>query len=169
MDLESMAAIVDDMAIQHDYPGYDIRSLKMGLPESITKSPAKLFYAALRHDSTLMRLAALRWFWERPSSARQYTRTIAEAMNDTDEWVRREAIRVMERLHKVDDKFTIQLAERLTDSDVEVRKAAAKALGKLGCTAPQILDLLHKAAEDSDHEVRWKAQKALRQLGAYVA
>jgi HEAT repeat protein len=169
MDLDKLAQIVEDMAIQHEYPGYDVRSLKMGLPQEVTKAPAKLFNAALKHENALVRLAALRWFWERPGVAKQYTRVIADLIDDGDEWVRMEAIRVIERIGTVEEKIAVQVAQRLTDEHVEVRKASAKALGKLGSKAQPVIDLLRKASEDSDHEVRWKAQKALRQLGAYVA
>ena len=169
MDLEKFAEIVDNMAIQHDYPGYEVRSLKMGLPDSVTKAPAKLFNAGLKHENTLVRLASLRWFWERPGVAKPHLRVIAELMEDSDEWVRMEAIRVIERIGSVEEKIAVSVAQHLTDPDVEVRKHAAKALGKLGSKAPAVIDALKKASEDGDHEVRWKAQKALRQLGAYVA
>jgi HEAT repeat protein len=169
MDVESLASVVEEMALQHEYPGYDVRSLKMGLPAEYLRGGSKLFNAAVKHSNPLVKLAGLRWFQEKPGIAKQYSRVIAECLNDGDEWVRAEAALCLERIGTADEKIAMRIAELLSDSDVMVRKAAAKALGKLGCKAQPVIDALHKATEDSDHEVRWKAQKALRQLGAYVA
>lgn len=169
MDLEKFAEIVEDMALQHDYPGYDIRSLKMGLPLEVVNSTHKLFKDGLKHENALVRLASLRWFQERPGVAKQYVRVLDYALEDPDEWVRMEATLCLERIGNVDSKIAIHISTLLGDSSIPVRKAAAKALGKLGCRDQVVIDELKKATEDSDHEVRWKAQKALRQLGAYVA
>src|SRR5690348_16541194 len=114
MDLDELAQIVDDMAVQHEYPGYEIRSLKMGLPQEVTKASPKLFNSALKHESVLVRLAALRWFWDKPGVAKQYMRPIAECINDSDEWVRMESIRVIERISGVEEKIAIQIADKLT-------------------------------------------------------
>jgi hypothetical protein len=169
MDLDRLAEIVDDMAVQHDYPGYEIRSLQMGLPVEVVKSQPKLFGDALKHNNVLVRLVGLRWFWDNPGRTAPFMRVMADCLDDPDEWVRREAIRTLERASKTDEKVAARIALRLTDEATEVRKAAAKALGKLGFKSTPIIEALQKATMDSDHEVRWKAEKALRQLGAYVA
>jgi HEAT repeat protein len=169
MDVEKLAAIVEEMGLQHAYPGYDVRSLKMGLPQEVIKAPGKIFHAALKHDNPLVRLAALRWFQEKPGIARAFANSIAECTGDPDEWVRAETCLALERISEVDEKAAVRIADLLKDESVMVRKAAAKALGKLGCQAQPVIDALMKATEDSDHQVRWKAQKALRQLGAFVA
>lgn len=169
MDVDKLAAIVEEMGVQHAYPGYDVRSLKMGLPQEVTKAPGKVFHGALKHSNPLVRLAALRWFQEKPGIARAFAKTIAECIADEDEWVRAEACLALERIAVVDEKIAIRIADLLKDDSAMVRKASAKALGKLGCQAKPVIDALLKATEDSDHQVRWKAQKALRQLGAFVA
>src|SRR5437867_2951675 len=113
MELERLAQIVDDMAVQHEYPGFEIRSLKMGLPAEVVKSPGKLFHAALKHENALVRLAGLRWFQEKPGAGKQFTSAIAECLRDRDEWVRAEAALCLERLPEVENKFTVQLADLL--------------------------------------------------------
>src|SRR5688572_27802341 len=142
MELEEFVQIVEDMACQHAYPGYEIRSLNMGLPAAVLKSPAKLFGQALKHENVLVKLAALRWFWERPGVSGPHLRSIIEATSDEDEWVRLEAVRVLGRLRKLDEKSVLVVAERLKDSDVEVRRAAARALGRLSCKSDNIISLL---------------------------
>jgi HEAT repeat protein len=169
MELNQLAQIVDDMAVQHEYPGYEIRSLKMGLPIDAIRSGGKLFNAALKHENPLVKLAGLRFFQEKHGIGKQFVRPIADLLSDSDEWVRAEAILCLERIGKVDDKTAVRIAELLGDEHAMVRKGAAKALGKLGCRNEEVINGLQKATEDPDHEVRWKAQKALRQLGAYVA
>ena len=170
MELEELADIVENMALQHDYPGFDIRTLKLGLPASVLKAPPKLFGQALRHDSAVVRLAALRFFIDKPGSATPFYRVIGERLNDTDEVVRSEAVHCFERMHKVEKSIAVEIAALLKDEHTLVRKCAAKALGKIGLKDEEVVSSLKEAAQsDKDHEVRWKAQKALRLLGAYVA
>lgn len=168
MDIERFAVIVEDMALQHDYPGFDVRSVKFGLPQEVLKAPAKLFGQALKHDSKLVRIAALRWFQEKPSATRPYNRVIEELLGDTDEWVRLEAVHVLEKVGANSAQNTPAIATLLSDEDAQVRKAAAKALGKIGSKSEAVLEALRKATQDADHEVRWKAEKALRLLGEYA-
>jgi HEAT repeat protein len=168
MEINELTEIVETMAEQHSYPGYDVRSLSLGLPESVTRASCRLFATALTSDRVLVKLAALRWFYERPGDAKRYVRQIAQVMNDADEWVRLEAVRSLGRVSKIDSSMAIAVSELLKDPDAEVRKAAAKSCGKLNCSDEQVLANLRQAALDTDTEVRWKAQKALRQLGAYV-
>src|SRR5687767_7161466 len=130
MDLDQLVDIVETMALQHSYPGFDIRSLQLGLPDAVTKSPARLFVAALKHENPVVKLAALRWFWERPGDARKHARQIGEVLEDPDEWVRLEAVRALGRLESLEEKIAIEVAKRLADENAEVRKAAAKSCGK---------------------------------------
>lgn len=164
-----MTEIVETMALQHAYPGFDTRSLRLGLPQELMRAPVKLFVAALKEESPIVKLAALRWFWEHPGFAERQLEAIAEVLTDSDEWVRREAARTIGRVSEASDAVAVRVSELLVDKDPEVRKAAAKTCGKLGSKAPEVLNNLQTAAQDSDTEVRWKAQKALRQLGHYVA
>lgn len=168
-DLEKLAEVVQDMILQLTYPGFDERSLKLGLPDVLSKMPPKVFGQALKHESVVVRLAALRWFQERPGIAKANMRPIVDCLEDEDSWVRREAIHCVEKLESPEEKVIDEISNLLYDRDVEVRKGAAKALGKLGGKSETVIEALRKAAEDENHEVRWKAQKALRKLGAYNA
>ncbi len=168
-ELERFAEVIEDMILQLSYPDFDERSLKLGLPDSISKLPPKTYATALKHESTVVRLAALRWFYERAGIARSHIRPITDCLVDKDEWVRREAIHCFEKFESLDENLLAQMSELLFDSDLEVRKSTAKALGKVGGKSTTVISALQRAAEDANHEVRWKAQKALRKLGAYVA
>lgn len=168
-DLNSLAELVEDMILQLSYPGFDARSLKLGLPEEVNRAPAKTFANALQHGNVYVRLAGLRWFQERAGIARTHIRAIEKCIDDEDEWVRREAVLCIERLEHVEDSVIQHVVTRLEDSDVEVRKGAAKALGKLGNKSQSVIAALKNAAEDKDVEVRFKAQKALRKLGGYTS
>jgi hypothetical protein len=168
MELTEFAEIVENMALQHDYPGFEIRSLKLGLPAEVTKAPAKMFAAALGHDRVVVKLAALRWFSDCPGVAQQHLHRIMPKLSDADEWVRLEAVSLLGRMHKLKDENIVEIAKLLKDEDKAVRKEAAKALGKLGCKDPQVVTALKAASEDADTEVKWKAQKALRKLGEYA-
>ncbi len=168
MDIEELVEIVETMALQHSYPGYDVRSLKLGLPASAVNAPVKVFVAALSQDSVVVILAALRWFWDRPGVARRHASVIASCLDHQDEWVRLEAVRTIGRVGQVDDRLAVRLSERLEDTDVEVKKAAAQAIGKLGCQGEQVVASLRRATGDPDIQVKWKAEKALRKLGQYA-
>jgi hypothetical protein len=167
MDLNKLAQLVDQMSIEHSYPGYDVRSTHLGMPDSVTKSPARLFAQALEHESVMVKLVALRWFYDRPGDAKRYQKTLLDLLASPDEWVRLETAKTISRIDKVDEQVAIAVSQLLADSNMEVRKHAAKALGKLGHKTPAIIENLQKASADSDREVRWKAEKALRLLGAY--
>ncbi len=60
MNLEKLASVVDTMIIQHDYPGFEPRGLKLGLPEDLQNMSAKTFSNALSHESVYVKLTALR-------------------------------------------------------------------------------------------------------------
>jgi vesicle coat complex subunit len=167
--LEQFAEVIEDMILQLSYPDFDERSLKLGLPDSISKLPPKTYGVALKHESTVVRLAALRWFQERTGISKSHIVAITDCLADKDEWVRREAVHCFAKFDSLDETLLAKLIELLADPDLEVRKSTAKALGKLGCKSEAVISALQRAAEDENHEVRWKAQKALRKLGAYVA
>jgi hypothetical protein len=169
MELKEFIDKVEDMALQHAYPGFDVRSLNLGLPHSITKSPTRLFVEALKSDSVLTKLAALRWFWERPGDAKRYVKAIAAVIDDPDEWVRLEAARTIGRVENPEVPIVVKVAGLLADENAEVRKAAAKTCGKVHVKDAAVVEALQKATTDTDTEVRWKAQKALRQLGVYAS
>ncbi len=171
MDLDTLADIIDKMVVEHDYPGFEPRSLKLGLPEAAVQAPARLFAQALGHPSVYVKLTALRWFQEHPGMIKQFVNAVTGLFEHSDEWVRMEAVQTLERLHNPSEEHALKLSKLLSDSNLMVRKAAAKATGKIclkiNCTQPEIIESLRHAAEDADDQVRWKAEKALRKLGAY--
>jgi HEAT repeat protein len=171
MNVEMLAEFVENMVLQHDYPGFEPRSLKLGLPDAVNKASAKVFFEALGHPSVYVKLAALRWFQERPGLGKGHEHAIAGLLDNSDPWVRREALRALERIQTKDEPIIIMMSECLKDEDPEVRKGAAKALGKVCAKRTKkieaVIDGLKAVATDSDAEVRWKAEKALRILGAY--
>jgi HEAT repeat protein len=173
MELTDFAEIVDNMIVQHDYPGFEVRGLKLGLPEEVLKLHAKVFVQALGHESVYVKLAALRWFQERPGVAKSYIKPIIGLLDNADEWVRMEAAKTVERVSSPPEDAALKIALLLRDPNVEVRKAAAKALGKMCSRTTSknevIVKSLHDAASDEDAGVRWKAQKALRQIGEYAS
>lgn len=166
-----LAEFIENMVIQHDYPGFEPRSLKLGLPDEVNNASAKVFFEALGHPSVYVKLAALRWFQDRPGLGKGHERAIAGLLNNSDPWVKREALRALERIHPKDEPIILMMSECLHDSDPEVKKGAAKALGKVCSKRPKkidaVIDGLKSVATDPDPEVRWKAEKALRILGAY--
>jgi hypothetical protein len=171
MNLEELADIVDTMIIQHDYPGFEPRALILGLPSEAVNAPAKVFGQALGHDSIYVQLTALRWFQVHNGVVKNYLPRLLDLLASTDEFVRVEAARTIERANLNDPKTLLALAASLKDPQEMVRTAAAKALGKLLSKAPvqnpDIVAALKEAAADPDEQVRWKAQKALRKMGAY--
>ena len=171
MNVETLADFVENMVLQHDYPGFEPRSLKLGLPDSLNKASAKVFYDALGYPNVYVKLAALRWFQERPGLGKGHERAIAGLLDNEDSWVRRESLRTLERLQIKNEEIIVMMSPLLADPDSEVKKAAAKALGKLCAKRTKKIELvttgLQAAAKDADPEVRWKAEKALRMLGAY--
>lgn len=170
MDLDRFAQLVDDMIIQHDYPGFEPRGLNLGLPEDVQRMPAKTFANALGHKNVYVRLAALRWFQERPGLARSYSPAIVGLFDHEDEFVRMEAVRTVEKFHEVKPEVVVKIAELLKDEYAEVRKAAAKATGKLASRMKmkdaKVLEALQEATKDTDPEVRMKVQKAVRLIEA---
>ncbi len=166
MELERLAEIVDDMIVQHDYPGFEPRALKLGLPEEVLHMHTKTFANALGHSSIYVRLAALRWFQERPGMAKSYIGAIVGLLDHEDEYIRIEASRTLERFQTVTGDTLLRIAKLLKDERPNVRKAAAKSLGKLGSRMKQkdgaIIEALQAASTDADPEVRMKVLKAVR-------
>jgi vesicle coat complex subunit len=171
MDVDKLAEIVDEMIVQHDYPGFEPRALKLGLPESITKAPAKVFSQAFGHENVFVRLAALRWFQERPGMAKNTMKAVMGLYNDPDPFVRLEAVRLTERFLDPTKELAVCVSKLLEDEDPEVQRTAARACGKL-CKKLKIkdetvIDSLKKAASSRDSMLRGKAEKALRVIGFY--
>jgi vesicle coat complex subunit len=166
MELDRFAEIVEDMILQHDYPGFEPRSLRLGLPSEVLRMHTKTFASALGHANVYVKLAALRWFQERPGMAKSYINAIIGLLDNADEFVRMESVKTIEKVHDLSPDSIVKMTTLLKDQEVEVRKAAAKALGKLGSRSkqkdPAVLDALREAARDSNPEVRMKAQKAVR-------
>jgi len=170
LELDRLAEVVDDLIVQLDYPGFEPRGLRLGLPEEIQRMPTKTFTSALGHTSIYVRLAALRWFQERPGVAKSYLKAICGMLDSSDEFVRMEAIRTVERIHDVSAETVIEISKLLQDENAEVRKGAAKAVGKLGSRlnpkSQAVLDALQAATNDANPEVRMKVQKAVRLISA---
>jgi HEAT repeat protein len=166
MELDHFAQLVDDMIIQHDYPGFEPRSLKLGLPDEANRMPAKTFARALGHANVYVRLAALRWFQERPGMAKPHLAAIVGLFQGQDEFVRMEAVNTVSKIPSLGADVILQVTPLLRDSTIDVRKAAAKAVGKMASRLKQpnveILQALKEAASDSNPEVRMKVQKAVR-------
>jgi len=170
LELERLAEVVDDLIVQLDYPGFEPRGLKLGLPEDIQRMPTKTFASALGHTSVYVRLAALRWFQERPGMAKSFLKALCGLLDNDDEFVRMEAVKTMEKIHDVPADAVIEMAKLLKDDCDDVRKAAAKAVGKLGSRlkpkSQAVLDALQAATNDTNPEVRMKVQKAVRLVSA---
>lgn len=171
MDLEKLAEVVEDMIVQHDYPGFEPRALKLGLPEACVNAPSKTFGQALGHPSVYVRLAALRWFQERPGLAKNKVNAVLGLFAHDDPFVRLEALHLVERFTDPSKEMLVKVATMLTDSDPEVQRTAARACGKLSkklkIKDQSVIDGLQKAASAGDPLLRGKAEKALRVMGAY--
>ncbi len=171
MSLEKLASVVDEMIVQHDYPGFEPRALKLGLPEAIIKSPAKVFAQALGHESVYVKLAALRWFQEKPGLAKNHINAVIGLLENSDPFVKAESIRLLERYADPTKEMALGIANLLVDEDPEVQRGAARACGKL-CKRLKIKDgeiikKLQDAATAPDSLLRGKAEKALRVAGVY--
>lgn len=169
MELDQFANLVETMVIEHDYPGFEPRALRLGLPEEALRMPSKSYSQALGHPNVYVKLAALRWFQEKSGVAKSYTKAIAGLLDSPDEFVRMEAVKSLERINGLPEENVVRISALLKDESTEVRKAAAKALGKLVSKAKQkneaIVQALQQASKDEDPGVRMKAQKAARLIG----
>jgi vesicle coat complex subunit len=173
MELDELADTITTMIVHHDYPGFEPRALNLGLPDAALKSSPKTFAQALKHDNVFVLLAALRWFQERPGVTKNYLEAVTKLLDHSDEWVRWQAIKTLERSSVSDDQVVIKISSLLKDQNQMVRQQAAKACGKLLAKCAKkdasVIALLQEAAKDPDEKVRFKAQKSLRQLGAYAS
>ncbi|HEY9713874.1 MAG TPA: HEAT repeat domain-containing protein [Chroococcales cyanobacterium] len=171
MELTEFADVVDRMIIEHDYPGFEPRSLRLGLPQAALKSSQRMFGSALGHENIFVKLAALRWFQEKPGIAKTYTRDIVALLDHQDAWVRLEAMETLSRIAAPAPETAAKVARLLKDENPEVRKTAAKAIRKMVSKQhgknEEILASLQEAARDADPGVRGKALKALRQIGEF--
>jgi len=171
MNLAQLVETIETMILQHDYPGFEARALNLGLPEEALKSSSKVFAQALKYDNVFVKLASLRWFQGRAGMTRNHVKEVVALLQDTDDWVRSEAIKTLERANIRDDETIVKISSLLKDESDMVRQESAKACGKLLVKTSdkhgQVIALLRAAANDPNEKVRWKAQKALRLLGAY--
>ncbi len=184
MELKELEEIVENMVLQLSYPGLDARSLNIALPMAATEAPTILYVQALGSESVNVRLIALRWFQNRVGAAKHHVKAIASLLENTDSWIRKEAIKAIEITKLSDAKVILKICELLKDDDQIVRVAAAKALGNLAKEMPNanerkskstdmdtlaetIINCLKEAADDPVQEVRHKAIKALRKIGAF--
>ena len=151
MDLDKLSEIVEEMILQHDYPGFEARALKLGLPESITKAPAKVFSQAFGHPSVFVKLAALRWFQEKPGLVKNYLSAVDGLLDDKDPFVRLESVHLLERYPEPTKHMVVHIASLLQDEDPDVQRSAAKACGKmckkLKIKDETVIDCLKKAAQ----------------------
>lgn len=168
--LEELVQIIDDMIVQHDYPGFEPRALKLGLPDWARKVPAKTFAKCLAHESVFVRLAALRWFQDSPGKIKPHIQKIYRSLEDSDPYVRLEAVSCLETLRQADDEMIEKIAILANDQDLDVQREVAKALGKLSLRAKNTpvcnsaLQALDKLCQSKDPQLRLKAQKAIRKI-----
>ncbi|HMW88708.1 MAG TPA: HEAT repeat domain-containing protein [Candidatus Obscuribacter sp.] len=179
--LSELAQFVSDLISQSDYPGFESRAFRIGLPDRFNQASSKLFGECLDHESVYMRLVALRWFQDKPGTIKPFIKQIQAHLLDGDEWVRIEALGALERFHSPTSGNAQACALLLKDENVQVRKASAKALTKMlprvheklakelddvrQENLKQVETLLTEALCDSDVQVRQKAEKALRKSG----
>src|SRR5215813_11565290 len=97
MNLAQLVETIETMILQHDYPGFEARALNLGLPEDALNSSSKVFAEALKYDNVYVKLASLRWFQGRAGMARSHSSEVVALLDDSDEWVRAEAVRTLER------------------------------------------------------------------------
>ncbi|MBU6451950.1 MAG: HEAT repeat domain-containing protein [Cyanobacteria bacterium REEB67] len=173
-----LVQFVDDMIIQHDYPGFEPRAFKIGLPEHLVQGSGRMFGEALENESIYVRIAALRWFQEKTGAIKPFIKTIIALTEHEDPWIRYEASQTLERHLNPTIIIAETVARLLKDPEVFVRRGAARGLAKIlprlkeGKTPDEkltvVIAALQEALVDSDGNVRQKAEKALRR-GGYFA
>jgi len=183
MELKDLEEAVENMILQHNYPGFEARSLNLALPVAFNDAPAKLYSQALSSSSIYVQLFALRWFQTKTNAAKSYVTLIAPLLENADPWIRRETVRTMETAKIMEPKSILKISALLRDPDQIVRIEAAKALGNLLKESDKtgdgtrldngiaikdtIIEALKEASNDSVQDVRRKAIKSLRKLGAF--
>lgn len=192
MELKDLEEAVENMILQHDYPGYEARSLKLALPVAFNNAPVKVYAQALASNNVYVQLTALRWFQARSGLAKNHALLISSQLENADPWVRAETIRTIEQTKISENKIVLKVLNSLKDQDQMVRIEAAKALGNLVKTNIQkgklankantdkdskvketksienkTIAALQEASEDNNIDVRRKAIKSLCKLGAF--
>jgi len=176
LEVKELEEIVDNIILQHDYPGFEPRSLNVALPQLVNDAPARLYFAALSSENIYVQLVSLRWFQTRLGAARRSANAIANQLDNKDAWVRFETIRTIEIGKLWDENSILKICALLKDPDERVREQAAKACGYLARDASKltkpaiqktIITSLKEASQDSAESVRRKAVKSLRKLGAF--
>lgn len=190
MELKDLEEIVDNIILQHDYPGFEPRSLKIALPQAINEAPVRLYRAALNSKNVFVKLVSLRWFQTRLGVAKNLATPIVAQLENADAWVRLEAIRTIQTAKIWEDNSILKIVSLLKDPDEQVRMEAAKACGCLAkdmkkftkaksgsgkhkestmtnSMQEKIIAALQEASNDSAQSVRRKAIKSLRKLGAF--
>jgi hypothetical protein len=175
---QELAQFVDDMIIQHNYPGFEARAFKIGLPEHIVQSPSRLFGDALGHESIYVRIVALRWFQEKAGAIKPYIKAICGLTAHEDPWIRFEAGQTLERFQHPTVDMATTISSLLKDKEPFVRRGAAKALAKVlprlkeskvpDAQLEVVVAALKEALVDQDGQVRQKAEKALRRGGTFA-
>ena len=183
--LQDLADFVSDLISQTDYPGFEARAFRVGLPDKFTHASSRLFAEALEHPSVFVKLCALRWFQDKPGMVKPHVKTIVALLESEDEWLRIESLGALERYHYPTSGNALSAARLLTDENVLVRRHAGKALAKMlprvsdKSAAREVKELpevkaenmlqvrlqLENAMNDADVLVRQKAEKALRKSG----
>jgi hypothetical protein len=173
MNLEQIAELIENMIVQHDYPGFEPRSLNLGLPKEVLRVPAKTFAHALNHKSVFVKLAALRWFQDRPGVTKMFFQNISALLDNQDEWVRLETVKAIAKISPPTNEMALKVSPLLSDQSVAVQKETIRALGKILPRLKKqdegITDKLRTLSSVQDATVRGKAQKVLRMLGEYVS
>ena len=181
MEIKELEEIVDNTILQHDYPGFEPRSLNLALPQAVNDSPARLYVEALKSKNVYVQLVGLRWFQMRPGAAKNHSQIIATQLDNIDPWVRLEAIRTIEIAKLWEDNSILKVTALLKDAEENVRMEAAKACGCLSkdikktpknqalSLEEHIIAALKEASRDKSESVRRKAIKSLRKLGAYFS
>jgi HEAT repeats len=170
MELKDLEEIVDNIILQHDYPGYEPRSLNVALPQAITEAPVRLYRAALASSNVFVQLLGLRWFQTKLGAAKSCANPITAQLENADAWVRLEAIRTIDKAKLWNDGSVIKVSSLLKDPDEIVRMEAAKACGRLPKSIflqEKVIPALKEASQDSAQSVRRKAIKSLRKLGVF--
>ncbi len=185
MKLKDLEEAVENMIVQHDYPGYEARSLKLALPNVFSNASAGIYVKALGSHSVYVQLAALRWFQNKPGLVKTHAKLIVALLDSPDTWVKTEATRTIEITKGTELDVIVKICQLLKDPDIMVRKEAAKTLGTFGkelsnkpansksktpeksSTKEIIINALKESCEDSELDVRRKVIKSLRKLGAF--
>lgn len=172
--IDKLYDFVTNLILQNDYPGFEPRSFRVGLPEDLLQAGSKVFAQALAHENVYMKLTALRCFQDKPGSIKPHIPAVLTLLSSEDEWVRKESALVLERYPSPNLDIAQALTVLLDDSSVMVRREAAKALGKIlagtkeqGPRREEVIKALEEALNDSDHQVAHKVEKALRKAGHF--